>query len=75
MTNNITIKDTPIAQDIVNQKIAELNVPEIGNASIREIVQLVSSIESATGQKYIRMEMGVPGLPPSHIGVEAEIEA
>jgi len=69
------MKDTPIDSVIVEQKIAELEVPEIGNASIREIVQLVSSIEAATGDRYIRMEMGVPGLPPSTIGVEAEIEA
>lgn len=67
--------NTPIDRRIVDQKIAELEVPEIGNASIREIVQLVSSIEKATGERYIRMEMGVPGLPPSEIGVKAEIEA
>jgi aspartate/methionine/tyrosine aminotransferase len=69
------MKDTPINSDIVERKIAELEVPEIGNASIREIVQLVSTIEEVTGERYIRMEMGVPGLPPSKIGVEAEIEA
>ena len=67
--------NTPINYEIVEQKIAELEVPEIGNASIREIVQLVSSIEAATGERYIRMEMGVPGLPPARIGVDAEIEA
>lgn len=67
--------NTPINSDIVERKIKELEVPEIGNASIREIVQLVSSIEAATGERYIRMEMGIPGLPASKIGVEAEIEA
>ncbi|MEI6677797.1 MAG: pyridoxal phosphate-dependent aminotransferase [Mariniphaga sp.] len=67
--------NTPINSDIVERKIEELAVPEIGNASIREIVQLVSSIEAATGERYIRMEMGIPGLPASKIGVEAEIEA
>jgi len=66
---------TPISREIVDRKIAELEVPEIGKASIREIVQLVSSIEAATGEQFIRMEMGVPGLPASHFGVEAEIEA
>jgi aspartate/methionine/tyrosine aminotransferase len=73
--NRITKMNTPIDSGIVELKIAELEVPEIGKASIREIVQLVSSIEEATGERYIRMEMGVPGLPPSKIGVEAEIEA
>lgn len=67
--------NTPINSAIVEQKIKELKVPTIGEASIREIVQLVTSIEAATGEKYIRMEMGIPGLPPTQIGVDAEIAA
>lgn len=67
--------NTPIYREIVEHEIDALEVPDIGNASIREIVQLVSSIEAATGERYIRMEMGVPGLPPAKIGVEAEIAA
>ena len=73
--NQISQKNTPINREIVERKIAELEVPEIGNASIREIVQLVSSIEAVTGDRYIRMEMGIPGLPAAKVGVEAEIEA
>ena len=73
--NHIDQKKTPINREIVERKIEELEVPDIGNASIREIVQLVSSIEAVTGDRYIRMEMGVPGLPPAAVGVEAEIEA
>ncbi|HBI80447.1 MAG TPA: aminotransferase, partial [Bacteroidales bacterium] len=49
--------------------------PNVGKASIRELVSLVNEIEKATGLKYVRMEMGVPGLEPSHIGIDAEIEA
>ena len=69
------MRETPVPATIVEEKIAALEVEEIGNASIREIVQLVSSIEAATDIRYIRMEMGIPGLPPSKVGVEAEIEA
>jgi aspartate/methionine/tyrosine aminotransferase len=69
------INDLPINFGIVNQKIAKLNLPNVGEASIREIKKLIDTIEEATNQKFIRMEMGVPGLPPSSIGVEAEIEA
>ena len=71
----VFINDLPIDFGIVNQKIAELNLPSVGKASIRETKKLIDTIESATGKKFIRMEMGVPGLPPSSIGVEAEIEA
>lgn len=67
--------NTPIDKNIVQSKIDELDVPDIGTASIREIVQLIASIEEETGKRYIRMEMGIPGLPPSKIGVDAEINA
>jgi len=69
------MKDTPINYEIVKTKIEESKLPSVGKASIREIKRLIDNIEKATGDKYIRMEMGVPGLPPSQVGVEAEIEA
>lgn len=69
------MKNTPINQAVVEQKLSELEVPDIGHASIREIVKLVSSIEAVTGDRFVRMEMGIPGLPPAKVGVEAEIEA
>ncbi len=68
-------KDTPINYDLVSSKIKEAGLQSIGQASIREIKKLVDTIEQASGEKYIRMEMGIPGLPPAQIGVEAEIKA
>lgn len=65
----------PFKKEIVDQKIKELRIADPGKASIREIVALVNLVEAETGEKYIRMEMGVPGLPPSKIGVDAEIDA
>lgn len=66
---------TPIDFETVNRLKAESGLPQIGKASIREVVKIVNQIESATGQKFIRMEMGVPGLPAAKVGVEAEKEA
>ena len=71
----VATNDTPIDFEIVNDKIKELNVPVVGKATIREIKRLVDSIETASGKKFIRMEMGVPGLPPAKVGTDAEIEA
>lgn len=68
-------KNTPINYDIVTQKIIESKLNNIGTASIREIKRLVDNIEKATGEKFVRMEMGIPGLPATQIGIEAEIEA
>ena len=69
------MKKTPVDFQIVESKIKESGIKNIGRASIRELVRLVNNIEGATGEKFIRMEMGVPGLAPSHIGIEAEIAA
>lgn len=69
------MKPTPINQEIVTNKIKESGLTNIGTASIREIKKLIDSIEGATGSKFIRMEMGIPGLPAAQIGVENQIEA
>lgn len=67
--------DTPINHNIVLEKIKDTGLEKVGRGTIREIVKLVNRIEEATGEKFIRMEMGVPGLKPAKIGVEAEISA
>ncbi|MGE4540041.1 MAG: aminotransferase class I/II-fold pyridoxal phosphate-dependent enzyme [Bacteroidales bacterium] len=66
---------TPVPSEIVKAKIKENGLQKVGTASIREIKKLVDTIENASGVKFIRMEMGIPGLPPSKIGVEAQVEA
>ncbi|MBN2382103.1 pyridoxal phosphate-dependent aminotransferase [bacterium] len=68
-------RETPISYEIVQECLSQSGVKHIGRASIRELVKLVSQIEAKTGERYVRMEMGVPGLPPAAIGTEAEIEA
>ncbi len=69
------MQETPINYMEVKKQIELMGLDSVGRATIREIKRLVDNIESATGERYVRMEMGIPGLPPSKIGVEAEIEA
>jgi aspartate/methionine/tyrosine aminotransferase len=69
-----TIK-TPICQTVVDNIRKKIHIGEIGTASIREIKKLVDEVEKASGVRFIRMEMGIPGLPATEIGVRAEIEA
>lgn len=69
------MKNTPIDAQIVSKIIAESNINSVGTGTIREIKKLVDDLEQVSGQKYIRMEMGIPGLPPVQIGIEAEKKA
>ena len=65
---------TIIPAEIVDQILRESHL-ELSNATIRETKKLVDLIEAASGVSFVRMEMGIPGLPANQIGVEAEIEA
>ena len=66
---------TPIDARIVRKYIVESGLTNMGLASIREINRLVVNIERESGTRFIRMEMGVPGLDPPQIAIDAEIEA
>jgi len=67
--------ETPINAEVVRDEIQKSGLEKIGSGSIREIVKLVNAIEDRTGNEFIRMEMGVPGLKPADVGTQAEIEA
>jgi len=69
------VKNTPIPYDIVNKILDESSIKKIETASIREVKKLINDIEKVSGEKFIRMEMGIPGLPACQIGIEAQIKA
>lgn len=66
------MKNTPINKELVNELLREKGITHISRASIREIKKLINGIEGKSGQKFIRMEMGIPGLPAPKIAVDAE---
>ncbi|MBL7966600.1 MAG: pyridoxal phosphate-dependent aminotransferase [Prolixibacteraceae bacterium] len=69
------MSNTPVSKEIVKKYLEQLRITDPGKASIREIVALINFIEAESKVRFIRMEMGVPGLPPAQVGVEAEIKA
>ncbi len=69
------MKVTPINYEVVSRKIKESRIENIGKSSIRELKKLVDDIEKETGERFVRMEMGIPGLPAASVGVDAEIAA
>lgn len=69
------MKSTPVSPEIVKKFTSQLNIKDLGKASIREIVALINLIEEESKVKFVRMEMGVPGLPAARVGVDAEIKA
>lgn len=64
-----------IQKELVDSLFAKLEEPDITRLSIREVGKLVAEIEAQSGEEFIHMEMGVPGLPASTIALAAEKEA
>ena len=65
----------PVDEQIIRKAIEALNIKDLGKATIREVVAIAGKIEQESGLEFIHMEMGVPGLSPAKIGVDAEINA
>jgi len=68
-------KNTPVNGDLVIKSINKMNLEDMDDASIREIVAVVNLIEKRWSEKFVRMEMGIPGLPPASTGINAQINA
>ena len=71
----IVMKETPIKKELVDQLIAELGIKDFAKATIREVKQVAAKAEQASGVEFIKMEMGIPGLPAAQVGVDAQVKA
>lgn len=61
-----------IKKELVDSVFEQFGESDITRLSIREVGKLVAKIEEVSAEEFIHMEMGVPGLPASSIGVAAE---
>ena len=66
---------TPIDRQIVDNLIEQLGITDFAKATIREVKQVAAKSEAASGIEFIKMEMGIPGLPAAEVGVKAQIKA
>ncbi len=59
--------ETPIKKEIVDRLVAELGITDFAKATIREVKQVAAKAEKASGVEFIKMEMGIPGLPAAQV--------
>jgi len=63
---------TLIPKEVIDSYLEKIEVKDLNKASIRQILATAAYAEKVTGQEFIHLEMGVPGIPPSKIGIEAQ---
>jgi len=69
------MKPTPIDKKLIDNAIAEYGIQDYSIATIREVKAIAELAERESGVEFIKMEMGIPGLPAARVGVEAQIKA
>ena len=66
---------TPINKELIDSLIAQFGIQDFAKATIREVKQVAAFAEKESGVEFIKMEMGIPGLPAAKVGVEAQMKA
>lgn len=69
------MKQTPINPKLIDSLVGELGINDFAKATIREVKLVAARAEKQSGVEFIKMEMGIPGLPAAKVGVEAQMKA
>ena len=62
----------PVAKSAYDALLEQMGIPDISCATIRQTGAIARALESQSQIEFLHLEMGVPGLPPEKVGVEAE---
>lgn len=65
----------PIPLDTLNAVLGKLDIADISRTTIRQCVNVSNELEKITGEKFVHLEFGIPGLEACGIGIEAQKKA
>ena len=65
----------PIDYAALASVLEQMGIADISQATIRQSGEIARTLEKNTGVEFLHLEMGIPGLPPAQVGVEAECAA
>jgi aspartate/methionine/tyrosine aminotransferase len=68
-------KKLPFSDEFLDKVLREVGIISASGASIREVVAIIEKMQEKSGIEFIRMDMGVPGVPTPEVGILSEIEA
>ncbi len=65
----------PVAEQKFSEVMERLAIKDVDSATIRQIAAIANALEKESGEPFLHLELGNPGLPPSAVGIAAEIAA
>lgn len=69
------MRPTPINKELIDNTIREHGIQDFAKATIREVKGVAAHAEKESCVEFIKMEMGIPGLPAAQVGVDAQIKS
>lgn len=69
------MRPTPINKELIDNTIRVHGIQDFAKATIREVKGVAAHAEKESGVEFIKMEMGIPGLPAAQVGVDAQIKS
>ena len=69
------IMKLPITDSALASVLKQMDILEISSATIRQSGAIARALEQSTSVEFLHLEMGIPGLPPTRVGIEAEKKA
>lgn len=69
------MRPTPINKELIDNTLREHGIQDFAKATIREVKGVAAHAEKESGVEFIKMEMGIPGLPAAQVGVDAQIKS
>jgi len=65
----------PISRQSIDEVLKRLDIADIGRTTIRQCVNVSHELERLSGEKFVHLEFGIPGLDACRIGIEAQKRA
>lgn len=65
----------PVSEKELSDVLKKLDISDINNATIRQCVNVATELENISGEKFVHLEFGIPGIAACQIGVDAQKKA
>ena len=65
----------PIQQKILDDILLKRDITDVSKATIRQCAAIANELEDASGESFVRLEIGVPGIAACQVGVDAQKHA
>ena len=65
----------PIDRSVLASVLEQMDIHDISSATIRQSGAIARALERTASMEFLHLEMGIPGLPPTRAGIDAEKKA